>query len=74
MEVSDRQDSSLNQIKAKVHSIMYFGTFERIVAALPDKSEVVIHRFDQKIPVKVGQDIYIHVDPEVLYTFGPDNL
>jgi iron(III) transport system ATP-binding protein len=74
MEVSEAQNSSLNQIKAKIRSIMYFGTFERIVASLPDKNEVIIHRFDQKIPVRRNQEIFIHVDPELLYSFGPENF
>jgi len=74
MLVSKARDSSLNQIKATVRSVMYFGTFERIVAVLPDKTDVIIHRFDQTIPVKTGEEIFIHIDPELVYTFGPKNL
>lgn len=74
MFVSKTRDQSLNQIKARIRSIMYFGTFERIVATLPDKSDVIIHRFDQTIPVKLEEDIFVHIDPELVYSFGPDNL
>ncbi len=74
MFVSKSQDSSLNQLPAKVRSVMYFGTFERIVAVLPDKTDVIIHRFDQKIPIMIEDDIFIHIDPKLIYTFGPKNL
>ncbi|MFW9905518.1 MAG: ABC transporter ATP-binding protein [Candidatus Thorarchaeota archaeon] len=74
MMVSKTEDSSLNQIKAKVRSLMYFGTFERIVAVFPDGTDVIIHRFEQDIPLSQEDDVFIHIDPELVYTFGPENL
>ncbi|NHJ02723.1 MAG: ABC transporter ATP-binding protein [Candidatus Heimdallarchaeota archaeon] len=74
MFVSKSKDPTLNQIQAKVRSVMYFGTFERIVAVLPDQTDVVIHRFDQDIPIELNDNIFIHINPKLVYTFGPENL
>ncbi|MFX0095881.1 MAG: ABC transporter ATP-binding protein [Candidatus Hodarchaeota archaeon] len=74
MVIDQTEDPQANQIPAKVRSVMYLGTFERVSVRLNDGSDIITYRSDWSTPLKTGQSIYLRVKPEQVFAFGPKAL
>ncbi|MHA1214551.1 MAG: ABC transporter ATP-binding protein [Candidatus Hodarchaeales archaeon] len=72
IEIDMEEDISANQIPAKIRSVMYLGTFERVTARLNNGVDIICYRSDWSIPLKRGQKIYLRVKPEQIFAFGPN--
>ncbi len=59
----------LNEVKTRIISMMYMGSYERIEVVL-GKVRITIHRFDQKEKLKERDEVFIQIDPEDVMTFG----
>lgn len=63
-------DSNTNAFPCEIRSVMFFGTFQHIIARLPDnQTELVIYDDDQ-VKVERGQQVFLEVNPKQIKSFG----
>ncbi|MHA2305080.1 MAG: ABC transporter ATP-binding protein, partial [Candidatus Hodarchaeales archaeon] len=71
--VDVEEDLNANQIPAQVRTLMYHGTYVRMTVRLANKSDMIIyHSEDYKTSLKVGQMIFLRINPEFVLAFGPN--
>ncbi|MHA1966799.1 MAG: ABC transporter ATP-binding protein [Candidatus Hodarchaeales archaeon] len=72
--VDIEEDLNANQIPARIRTLMYHGTYVRMTVRLANGSDMIIyHSEDYKISLKVGQMIYLRINPEFVLAFGPNS-
>lgn len=72
ISVSKKADQTKNQLPVKILSVMYLGTYERVVASIGKNITVVVHRQDQQIPLKENEEAFIEINPKDVFSYGSD--
>ncbi|MFX1285253.1 MAG: ABC transporter ATP-binding protein [Promethearchaeota archaeon] len=70
-KVDITEDLNTNQLPGRVRTIMYHGTYERMTVRLTDGSDVIVYRTETEVPIKIGQNVYLRVNPDNVLAFGP---
>jgi ABC-type Fe3+/spermidine/putrescine transport system ATPase subunit len=73
IKVKTKDESHENALKAKVRTVMFFGSHTHIVATLENKSELIIYE-DAGKQIKRHQEIFLDIHPKDIRVFTSNNF
>ncbi len=73
IKVDFTEDLTKNQMPGRIRTVMFMGDHERITCRLAGGVDIIIKRSEGlSDPVKVGQNVFVQVEPSQVFAFGPN--